>query len=453
MAKGYYYPELLAIHTYSQNPGETLAYLQAYTAALRDAFSTLQAGKSAETIRLDNQGCDLDRAIAFGSLIHEYTHHLQYTTRNMGLFFYECRHQQSVWTYRCLKEMREGGVPPLIPLMKYVVSPDTTNPILERWRDQWVAYEGGIALTGLGAWLAVQGAFPQEMPREFFAAMGVNRSTDDLRWTHMLEAEAEIITGEILRETFPSIHTEARNALGESEETLAFRENGIHRLIPILCDYCMQSHLVVDKRPMNPRTLFDTAVAAVEQLFAGIDYADIMKHIDEIIGTMQQATGLPPLPELLRTAEDQFTKLATIAYTPLGALLRQGIQYRRARARWFATLPAFFVVIMHDFPVPIWHYFNSNHYADCPNQGTFFGHLADEVLPVLFQRLCLWGAREIAVRPGQVVCPECRLNAMLDSCTGSCGFVNTCRDQFGIDPFKREWSGKEEKSHASAIPI
>jgi hypothetical protein len=457
MAKGYYYPELLAVHTYSENPKETFGYLQTYTDTLREAFLALESGKPAKGVRLDGQPDDLDRAIAFGSLVHEYIHHLQYTSRRLGLLFYECRHAQSLWTHRCLKELREENTPPLIPLMRYATSTDAPNSILQRWREKWVEYEGLIAIIGMGTWLQVQGSFSQDIARDWFAAMGANAAFingDQLSWADMLETEAEIITGEILHGTFPNVHAEARNALGESKQTLIFRERGLHRLIPLLCDYCMQSRLVVENRPVNPRVLFDTAIETVEKRYAGIEYAEIVKHGAAILATVQEATGLPPLSELLATAEDEFSKLASMASTPLGVLLQRGIQFRRTHPTWFTTLHAFLVLIMQDFPVPTWYYFNSNHYTDRPNQGSFFGDLDAATLPVLFQRLCLWAAREIALRPGSIICPECRLNEARECCTGTCGFVQTCICQFSFDPCKREWTIEEkEKDYASKIPV
>jgi len=442
MAKGYYYPELLAIHSYSENPSETIAYLQTYTDKLRDDFTALESGTSVKGIRLDGHHDDLDRAIAFGSMIHEYVHHLQYSSRSLGLLFYECRHQQSLWTHACLKELREQNMPPLFPLMQYVASMDSPNPILNRWSDGWTPYQGAIAITGMGTWLDIEGSFPQNFSRDWFMAMEPNDAylkSERLSWADMLETEAEVITGDILRETFPDVYADACNALGESEQTLDYRERGLHRLIPLLCDYCMQSHMVMDNRPVNPRVLFDSAIGTVEKVYAGMEYSELIKHNAEVLDTIEKSTSLPSLTDLLATGEDEFTKLANVASTPLGVLLKRGIQFRRSHPTWFTALPAFLMLIMHEFPIPTWYYFNSKHYNERPNEGFFLGHLDDATLPVIYQRLCLWASREFALRSGPIFCPECRLNAAKTSCTGSCGFVLTCSDQFNLDPFKREW--------------
>ena len=153
MPKGHYIPELLTIQTFSTSSTEMLAYCTKHLDAISEALGTLASGQAPGPVlpKLDGNSDDVTRAVAFGSVVHEYVHHLQCTTRMLGCLFFECRHQQSVWTHHCMAALRDAGAAPSIPLLRYANPSIPHSHEIDRWMDEWLPYEATILMTGFGS--------------------------------------------------------------------------------------------------------------------------------------------------------------------------------------------------------------------------------------------------------------------------------------------------------------
>lgn len=457
MAKGAFYPELFQLQLYMEDFKEAESFLRDYYDDLiRPAAEASENGLPLPPIRFHSEKYSLDQIIAVGSFIHEYVHYLQYTTRNLGLLFYESRYQQFLWTSHCINELNIQGYPIQLPLMRWFEKGKNIPAPLQKWRSEWGAYQGAISLSGMGpviGWDEPFGSYfrsefePNWLPILEFQDENGEVESVEISTSVLMETEADIITISLLEALFPDRYKEACDELiGQSisiQRSIAFpmMYHGLTHLIPIIADYSMQLTFDASGTIKSSTAMFCDMLEIVRSRYAGISLDDVIRYNQEIVKEISTRLHVKPLEDAVKWSVNR-TEHTNMYKTGLGQMLISTMQFRAKHRLMFLAPVAFILQIITALPEVVWVCYNSGILGnDASCVETFHGKLIPDKkhFDVIFLRELLWATRELALRKGQYICPQCQINARWEKCSGQCGFVAQCRKQFGIDIYETNW--------------
>lgn len=458
MAKGAFYPELLQVQLYMRDFAEVQAFLRGYHDDLiRPAIEAAERGLPLPSTRFRSENYSLDQVVAVGSLIHEYVHYLQYTTRNLGLLFYESRFQQYGWTRQCLKDLVAQGHSPRLPLMKWFEEAGSDAPApLQQWRKEWGAYQAAVSVSGLGPPIGWDDHFGSHVRSEWqkgwfpvltFADADGRTTQVEMTMALLLETEADTIVISLLAALFPD-HCEpaCQELLGtpdpaRSSIALPLMHNGLTHLIPLVADYSMQLPANETGTLRSAPARFCEMLVVVKERYAGMSLQDVCRHNQEIVREISAQLEVMPLQEAVERSVETM-KHTKMCGTGFGQMLLSAMQFRAENQLLFLAPDAFIFRVLTAMPAAVWVCYNSGiKGCDASREEIFHGRLPDgaEQFDVIFLRYLLWACREIAIRSGRYVCPQCQISARWEQCSGQCGFVAQCREQLGIDLSQANW--------------
>src|SRR5207249_4399761 len=118
--------------------------------------------------------------------------------------------------------------------------------------------------------------------------------------------------------------------------------------------------------------------------------------------------------------------------TGFGHMLLSAMRFRAENQLVFLAPVAFVLRALTAMPSGVWVCYNSGiKDCDASRLETFHGRLPEgaKQFDVIFLRYLLWACREIAIRSGRYICPQCQISARWEQCSGDCGFVTQCREQ------------------------
>jgi hypothetical protein len=458
MAKGAFYPELLQIQVYMQDFNEAQSFLRDYYDDLiRPAIEAANQGLPCPATKFRSEKYSLAQAVAVGSLIHEYVHYLQYTTRNLGLLFYESRFQQYLWTQRCLGKLMTQGYPPQLPLMMWYEQAGENAPApLQQWRKEWGAYQAAVSISGMGPSVGWDNHFGNYVRTKWnpnwFPTLTVKEadgmdSSVEMTTALLLETEADVIVISLLEALFPDLYEPAcQELLGPPDPlrhsiALPLMHGGLTHLIPVIADYSMQLPFDSTSKITSPAARFCDMLAVVKDRYTGMSLNDVCKHNGEVVREISTSLGVMSLEEAVRRTIDK-TAHNSMWKTGFGSMLLSSMQFRAKNQLFFLAPVAFIVRLLTAMPAAVWVCYNAGIKSqDASRVETFHGKLPSgvEQFDVIFLRFLLWACREIAIRPGRYVCPQCQISARWAHCSGQCGFVTQCREQLGIDIYQAKW--------------
>lgn len=458
MAKGAFYPELLQMQLYMQDFSEAQSFLHDYHEDLiRPAIEAADHGLPLPATRFCSEKYSLAQVVAVGSLIHEYVHYLQYTTRNLGLLFYESRFQQYLWTHRCLRELVTQGYTPKLPLMRWFEEAGKNAPDpLQQWRKEWGAYQASVSVSGMGppiGWDDHFGSYvrsewePNWFPVLTFQDANGTEDLVEMSTALLLETEADIIMISLLEALFPDLCEPAcQELLGppdpvRSSIALPLMYGGLTHLVPVIADYSMQLPFDATRTVRSPAAHFCDMLAVVKDRYAGMSLNDVCRHSGEILRRISTGVGVMSLEEAVRRSIDK-TGHNSMWKTGFGRMLLSAMRFRAENQLMFLAPVAFILRVLTAIPATVWVCYNTGILGhDASRVETFHGKLpaGAEQFDVIFLRGLLWACRELAIRPGRYVCPQCQISARWARCSGDCGFVAQCREQLGIDISQAKW--------------
>lgn len=227
MATGCFYPELLTSQLYVENPQEMREFLNdlraMFLAGPHDASGTYPNPEAL------SGSYDLYSKVAIGSLIHEYVHLLQYTSRFVGVGLYECRFQQFLGMKECIRDLGEHCAVLPLPLLAFAENAqESQGPIgriLDKWRKHWMSYQAALAASGMYGCLSTDARFERHVTDEFYdlqevvtpvMRLGDQDCKVSTRW--ILELEAHTTTSAFLSMLFPQESSEVVQRMSESTE-------------------------------------------------------------------------------------------------------------------------------------------------------------------------------------------------------------------------------------------
>lgn len=457
MAKGAFYPELLQMQIYMQDFNEAQSFLRDYHDFIGLAIEAADHGLPCPTTRFRSEKYSLAQVVAVGSLIHEYVHYIQYTTRNLGLFFYESRFQQYLWTQRCLRELETQNHPPQLPLMKWFEETGEDAPApLQKWRQEWGAYQAAVSVSGMGPPIGWDDHFgdyvrsewePNWSPTLTIKEPDGTDSSLEMSTSLLLETEADIIVISLLEALFPDLYDPACQELLGSQDpirrsiAIPLMYGGLTHLIPVIADYSMQLPFDTSGKVRSPASRFCDMLAVVKDRYAGMSLDDICRHYGEVVREIGAALGLMSLQDAVTRSISKTTHNG-IWKTGFGSMLLGALQFRAENQLIFLAPVAFIVRLLTAMPTPVWVCYNGGvKDNEASRIETFHGKLPSgtEQFDVIFLRFLLWACRELAIRPGRYICPQCQISARWAQCSGQCGFIAQCREQLGIDIFQGNW--------------
>jgi hypothetical protein len=458
VAKGAFYPELLQMQLYMQDFSEAQSFLRDYHDDLiRPAIEAAECGLPLPSTRFRSEKYSLNQVVAVGSLIHEYVHYLQYTTRNIGLLFYESRFQQYLWTHRCLQDLVAQGHSPRLPLMKWFEEEGKNAPApLQQWRKEWGAYQAGVSVSGLGPPIGWDDHFGNHVRSEWepgwfpimtFEDADGTTSSVELPTDLLLETEADIIMISLLEALFPEqCEPACQELLGPPDPVrrsiaLPLMHGGLTHLVPVIADYSMQLPFDATGKLRSATARFCDMLAVVKDRYAGMSLHDVCTHNQEVVKEISVQLGVMSLEETVRRSIDK-TAHNGMWRTGFGRMLLNAIRFRAENQLIFLAPVAFILRVLTAMPSAVWVCYNTGIKGrDASRIETFHGKLPAgvEQFDVIFLRSLLWACREIAIRPGRYVCPQCQISARWSQCSGQCGFVAQCEKQLGIDISQAKW--------------
>lgn len=458
MAKGVFYPELLQMQLYMHDFSEAQSFLRDYyNDLIRPAIEATDHGQPLPATKFRSQKYSLAQVVAIGSLIHEYVHYLQYTTRNLGLLFYESRFQQYLWTQRCLGELVTHGYPPALPLMRWFEEAGRNAPDpLQQWRKEWGAYQASVSVSGMGPAIGWDDRFgnhvrsewePNWFPVLTFQEANGTEDSFEMSTQVLLETEADIIMISLLEALFPDLCEPAfQELLGPPDPirrsiALPLMYAGLTHLVPVIADYSMQLPFDATGTTRSPTAHFCDMLAVVKDMYAGMSLNDVLRHNGEILRKISAGVGVMSLEEAIRRSIDK-TGHNSMWKTGFGRMLLSAMRFRAENELIFLAPVAFIFRALTAMPAVIWVCYNAGVLAqDASRVETFHGKLPTgaEQFDVIFLRYLLWACRELAIRPGRYVCPQCQISARWTQCSGECGFVAQCRKQLRIDISQAKW--------------
>ncbi len=451
---------MFVLQLYLQNPGEAEGFLREFFKKLFPALEQMSRspGKQPSEINFNPPNNNLDSAVAMGALVHEYYHYLQYTTRAVGLLFYECRYQQFLITQTCVNRLSTLQERLELPLIKaHDKANQKTRGVFDDWWNVWGPYQAAISASGLGI------ALDEEEHFATYVRSGLSKKwnptievkTEDGQSYNrevsidlLLETEADIVTMEVLQALFPDRWTDACDVLagnlGPESCSLAipFLYAGLADLIPLLMDYSMQSPMHSESGCLrSPAELFVSMFRIAKDRYSGMQRHDILKHRKEIEETIGAELGIR-CPSKALSLYSEAVKNTGISKTAIGRMLLRCTKFRLDHPDYFAVPFAFIFIILVTMPSAIWVNYNLGILdIEQSRRGIRYGFLPKgrEEFDAELLRLLLWGAHEIAIRNEGFICPECHIKSRWPRCSGKCGFIEVCKHNFGIDLFKQEW--------------
>jgi hypothetical protein len=321
MPKGAFLPELLQLHVFARDATEIQRFLQQVgDEVFAPVISAAQAGLPRPTINFRANAYSLSEVVAIASLLHEYVHYLQYTTRGLGLLFYEGRYQRYLWTRSCLQELADLKVTLRFPLIAWFEDAGSSAPApLAEWRKGWGGYQAAIATNGLGPPVGWEEAFNEFVRREFaenwfpMTALKEPNGTVlpvELSVSRLLETEADAIVIAFLADHFPDMCAAARDELhGPPDPTrrsfaLPLIHSGLTYVVPIIADYAMQLPLHTSGKLRSASAAFADMLGVVKDRYAGMS----IEHIPEPLSTV---TSCIPDGESLETVGSIFPSECT----------------------------------------------------------------------------------------------------------------------------------------------
>jgi hypothetical protein len=455
MAKGAFYPDLFCLQLYQQNPGELQDLLKEFIEVFLTYIKQGNQNKLKDIELKLFVNYDFDSIVALGSLVHEYYHYLQYTTRTNGLLYYNCRYEQFLITKKYLEELKEFGEPLTIPLTNTSLSTNKhVKEIGKKWWNMWGPYEATIISSGLGCSQNETDNFKRHVEKNLSKDWNPeikysNKSDESFKrectMELLLETEAEIVTFEVLRAYFPGKWSEVMNTItgndpSSSSLAIPLIMEGLSQLVPFLMDYTMQSPFVSKTGLRSQVQLFFIMLDIVRDKYKGIDIQDIIKYSKEIEDLISKETGIKKTQELITEDIEVFRKI-NISNTSIGRMLLRCIDYRKRNPNFFIAPYAFIFIILGTMPSTMWMNFNLGILdKEQHMMGLQFGHrLSNNDLDIEILRHLLWGEHEIALRDGKYICPECEIKARYSECTGNCEFISIIKENFNIDLFTNKW--------------
>jgi hypothetical protein len=459
MAKGAFFPELLQLHVYARDASEIQRFLlQLHDDLFAPVMRAAEEGLPCPAVPFRSRDYSLNEVVAIGSLIHEYVHYLQYTTRNLGLLFYESRYGQYQSTGSCLKELKTLNKGLRLPLIAWFEDEGSSAPApLTKWREEWGAYQAAIATIGLGPPVGWDSAFNAYVRREFhdnwFPMTRLEQHDGtvvpiELSVGRLLETEADIVVITLLGELFPEMCDAAcQELLGPPDPVqrsfaLPLMYSGLTYVVPVIADYAMQLPFHTNGKLRSASAVFADMLGVVKDRYAGMSLKDTMGHRDELIKTISDDLGVMPLDVAVRTAVTNF-KRGDLHKTGFGKMLLSSMRFRSEHPLLFLAPAAFLPCVLTSLPASMWVCYNEGILdGDRSRMELFHGRgvrKGREEFEVIFLRYLLWACREIAIRPRRYICPQCQINARWPHCSGECGFVSQCEAQLGINPARVEW--------------
>ncbi|NOZ46843.1 MAG: hypothetical protein GXO79_08670 [Chlorobi bacterium] len=454
MAKGAFYPELFLIQLYYRNPREVQDFLDMY----RKDFLKIVDGEVIPTagFKFNVPDYDIESVVALGSLVHEFYHYLQFTTRSLGVLYYECRYQQFLITLDFMHKIKELDKIPNFPLTHFQTdSNEKLHKLYKSWWDNWSPYQASIATGGMGDFQEEQSNFSKYIrsnlstdfnPKFEFSNINWNGWKRDCTTSLLLETEAEIVTLEVLQYLFPDKWQEAWQKMSVNDPancTLAepFVTTGLSCLVPLIMDYSMQSTLFskTKRNIISQSELFFSMIETIEDKYIGISHNDVMKFQNEILSSISTKLGIESLSEAISNKSKAFIQ-SGISKTSLGSMLSRTTTYRQKNSIFFTVPYPFIFIILCTIPASVWVNYNLGVLNKKQHRMDFqYGNSPIEEFDINYIRHLLWGAREIALREDSCICPDCLIKARYENCTGDCLFNTVMTENFHFNLEKNSW--------------